>query len=1166
MNSLNIKKIVAASLFVVLLLSLSGSAAIVKTTSNISLVQKSALKVNDVVKDNIKGLSSKGVLEKCKKIPFISRPVTPLGDTIIVDDDGGGDYTSIQDAIDNASVGDVIVVKDGSYGDQLTVDVSVKIMAASGETPTIYVSTYDVGINVTAPDVLIEGFEIYGNGSLTGGPYPTIRASSGSDGLIINNNQFKVLTGQKGQVALLVAANVKNVTFTSNSVDNYNIGVLLRDHSEATISGNSFSSTSHDIYHAANIGGTNNFYGTIQDAISDASDGGVVNVWPGIYLENVLVNKPLSLRGAMAGFNPVNGRAGSESIVDGVTSHAITIGTGVENVTIDGFTVTISSKPSNAQGAGILIGKNTKNIEIVNNIIENITDGGGTDTISDETYGIMVYGRDQTGGQSNLVIRNNLIKNVEEYGIAINDKTSDVTIQGNLITDLIPSSHNDLPDPSWPSWFCAAIHLGGQVGPIKNVTIDTNTLSTNVTGNGNTSAAGGGVSFAGVAEWTNLSRIWEGFENITITNNRIYGNTMGIVALVGNFTNAPEIHSNNISGNTRYGINNTLGNIDFNATNNWWGNITGPFHPTKNPGGIGDRVSDNVTFWPWYEFDGYSIPPSVEVIVGYPNAMDGWYVTDKTLFEIRAQDNESGMYSLRYRVWDSKDRWSEWYNYTHTFNLSGEGRHLIQYEAIDKSGTKAVGTSEHYVDITGPWVEVVYPNGGEHLSGSVDIRWKAADIYFDQYQEKWNSQIVLPGNYPGHVQSFVPTEDHMNSIRLLLHGDDANITIHIFSELYPVPVSIGTVTKHVHDIGFINHPEWVDFPIDSNISLDVNKTYYIGVTQEIYGDTGFYWYYFNSTNTTDPYLYGHAYLRKTDQLESKPNWDWAFKIGYFNDVDVTVNIEVSMNKGVNWAPLAYGEYNDGVYTWDTTLYPDGSEYLIRIWCEDYLENMGIDRSDNLFSVDNVGPRVSNIVIRDLTIGSTEYTKDGDDLEITATVTGNPATIEADLSNFGKGSSVAPGSYTNGTATWFVSNITCTPPDGVVTIRVKAVDATGDFDEEVGMITADNSGPTVEITRPLPGVYLWDSVRILPYNYPLIIGPITIVANATDAGSGVEKVEFYVTDVTPVLKYNDTSYPYEYLWDEVATGFYTLTVKAYDKLGHVTSSKELDVFIINFDIL
>ena len=60
----------------------------------------------------------------------------------------------------------------------------------------------------------------------------------------------------------------------------------------------------------------------------------------------------------------------------------------------------------------------------------------------------------------------------------------------------------------------------------------------------------------------------------------------------------PIIHDNNISGNAQFGVfNGTAGLVD--ATDNWWGNSSGPFHPTENPPGTGDPVSDNVGFVPW---------------------------------------------------------------------------------------------------------------------------------------------------------------------------------------------------------------------------------------------------------------------------------------------------------------------------------------------------------------------------------------------------------------------------------------------------------------------------------------------------------------------------------------------------------------------------------------
>ena len=41
-----------------------------------------------------------------------------------------------------------------------------------------------------------------------------------------------------------------------------------------------------------------------------------------------------------------------------------------------------------------------------------------------------------------------------------------------------------------------------------------------------------------------------------------------------------------------------------NATKNWWGDDTGPYHPTENPNGKGDNVTDYVDFSPWLDEDG----------------------------------------------------------------------------------------------------------------------------------------------------------------------------------------------------------------------------------------------------------------------------------------------------------------------------------------------------------------------------------------------------------------------------------------------------------------------------------------------------------------------------------------------------------------------------------
>lgn len=56
----------------------------------------------------------------------------------------------------------------------------------------------------------------------------------------------------------------------------------------------------------------------------------------------------------------------------------------------------------------------------------------------------------------------------------------------------------------------------------------------------------------------------------------------------------------NIYGNTEYGIRNYTTDI-INAEYNWWGDVSGPYHPDSNPSGLGDTVSDWVDFIPWLD-------------------------------------------------------------------------------------------------------------------------------------------------------------------------------------------------------------------------------------------------------------------------------------------------------------------------------------------------------------------------------------------------------------------------------------------------------------------------------------------------------------------------------------------------------------------------------------
>jgi hypothetical protein len=86
-----------------------------------------------------------------------------------------------------------------------------------------------------------------------------------------------------------------------------------------------------------------------------------------------------------------------------------------------------------------------------------------------------------------------------------------------------------------------------------------------------------------------------------IAASRIEANLLG-VDIIGDA--APLIggslaDGNDIVGNTNFGVRNQSATVTVNATYNWWGDASGPFHADLNPDGTGNPVSDRVDIDPF---------------------------------------------------------------------------------------------------------------------------------------------------------------------------------------------------------------------------------------------------------------------------------------------------------------------------------------------------------------------------------------------------------------------------------------------------------------------------------------------------------------------------------------------------------------------------------------
>ena len=115
----------------------------------------------------------------------------------------------------------------------------------------------------------------------------------------------------------------------------------------------------------------------------------------------------------------------------------------------------------------------------------------------------------------------------------------------------------------------------------------------------------------------------------------------------------------------------------------------------------------------------------------------------------------------------------------------------------------------------------------------------------------------------------------------------------------------------------------------------------------------------------------------------------------------------------------------------------------------------------------------------------------------------------------------------------------------VTSANNAALCTAVFDNVSVSKTPTNSPPTVSLTGPLNGA---------TFTAP---ASLRLVANAADSNGSISKVEFFQGTTLIVT---DALAPYDYTWANVQPGTYTLTARATDNAGAVTTSPLITVTV------
>jgi hypothetical protein len=134
-----------------------------------------------------------------------------LGKTITVDDDGPATYKTIQAALDNSWRGDVIVVKRGTYREQITFNGrAVTVRSEDPDDPGVVQATVITGASGAAVTFdfnegdgsVLEGFTVTGRGIQCLGTSPTISKN------VIRNCEGAGITGRGGATPTIIGNSI----------------------------------------------------------------------------------------------------------------------------------------------------------------------------------------------------------------------------------------------------------------------------------------------------------------------------------------------------------------------------------------------------------------------------------------------------------------------------------------------------------------------------------------------------------------------------------------------------------------------------------------------------------------------------------------------------------------------------------------------------------------------------------------------------------------------------------------------------------------------------------------------------------------------------------------------------------------------------------------------
>ena len=193
------------------------------------------------------------------------------GNTLYVGGTGPGNYSKIQDAIDNASDGDTIYVYSSLYYENVVIDKSINLIGENRDSTVIDAPSNGSVVNITADLVNIYSFtiqnsrNIYSSGIEINSNYSNISnniiSNNGSTGINLVNSSSNIISNNIICLNTHWGIYIKysnNNSVLNNNISNNNVGIVIVHSDCNSISGNALLDSDFVVVSSYNNTVTNN--------------------------------------------------------------------------------------------------------------------------------------------------------------------------------------------------------------------------------------------------------------------------------------------------------------------------------------------------------------------------------------------------------------------------------------------------------------------------------------------------------------------------------------------------------------------------------------------------------------------------------------------------------------------------------------------------------------------------------------------------------------------------------------------------------------------------------------------------------------------------------------------------------------------------------------------